>query len=77
LNEISSMIYFNKPLFVIFSNHKVEEVLQEASETGNMTSFSRFMQILAQPYSTQHIQKEYCSYPTPASEASYKTYCGT
>ncbi|MFW9598140.1 MAG: protein adenylyltransferase SelO [Paludibacter sp.] len=66
----------NNPTYIP-RNHKVEEVLQEASETGNMTSFSRFMQILAQPYSTQHIQKEYCSYPTPASEASYKTYCGT
>lgn len=58
-------------------NHKVEEVLKDVATSGNTASLRKLMKVLGQPYTTDHFDMEYCTAPTPETEAGYKTFCGT
>ena len=60
---------------VIPRNHKVEEVLDEASK-NNLNPLHNFLKILEKPYENQTNINEYQLPATPGKNR-YRTFCGT
>jgi uncharacterized protein YdiU (UPF0061 family) len=59
---------------VILRNHKVEKALAAASQHGDFTVLERLLSALAQPYAER--DDEY-TFPPPATDKPYRTFCGT
>ena len=58
-------------------NHIVEQVLNDASMIGEMTTFNEFLKRLSFPYSTIIIDTKYMQTPSEEDDKNYKTFCGT
>jgi uncharacterized protein YdiU (UPF0061 family) len=62
---------------VIPRNHRVEEALAAASDSGDLAPFERLLDAVAQPYDEAPERAPYAE-PAPAAvTASYRTFCGT
>jgi uncharacterized protein YdiU (UPF0061 family) len=62
---------------IIPRNHRVEEALDAASETGDLAPFERLLAALRQPYDEAPGTAAFAE-PAPAHfMASYRTFCGT
>ncbi|MFI8575539.1 YdiU family protein [Rossellomorea aquimaris] len=61
---------------VIPRNHRVEEALEAAVESGDYSVMERLLEVLKNPY---QLLTEQCKYATPPdpSNRPYRTYCGT
>jgi len=55
-------------------NHKVEEALAAAVETGDLSVMERLLAVLAKPYDYSQAHPEY---DVPSNSDSYRTFCGT
>ena len=62
--------------YVIPRNHKVEEVLTAASESGNLEPMKKLLSELNNPYDYREDTNEYRIVPKP-SNIQYQTFCGT
>lgn len=63
------------PLYIP-RNHKVEEALQAASESGDLTLFEKMLEVTADPYTKRDGLGDYVQ-PAPQDAAPYVTFCGT
>jgi len=61
---------------VIPRNHKVEEALAAAVETGDLNVMKRLLEVLAKPYEDSEGQAEY-RMPSGLAPGAYQTFCGT
>ena len=61
---------------VIPRNHKVEEALAAAVETGDLNVMERLLKVLAKPYEDSEGQAEY-RMPSGLAPGAYQTFCGT
>ncbi|NMC57634.1 MAG: YdiU family protein [Eubacteriaceae bacterium] len=61
---------------IIPRNHKVEEALSAAVDNKDYSQIKKFIDILANPYSHNASQSEYCALPQK-SDVPYRTFCGT
>lgn len=61
---------------IIPRNHRVEEALEAAVESGDYSVLKRLVAALANPYAYVPEQDEYCTLP-PQSGRPYRTFCGT
>jgi serine/tyrosine/threonine adenylyltransferase len=63
--------------WVIARNHRVEEVLQAASEQGDLAPLRALLEALRSPFTEDPAQARWAE-PAPAAvTASYQTFCGT
>jgi protein adenylyltransferase len=63
--------------YVIARNHRVEQALAAASDTGDLAPFERLLAALTQPFDESDAQAPYAE-PAPAEvTACYQTFCGT
>ncbi|APE30348.1 hypothetical protein BOX17_04885 [Halomonas aestuarii] len=62
------------PLYIP-RNHKVEEALAAAAE-GDFAPFEALREVLARPFEAQPGREAYAM-PAPATEAVFRTFCGT
>ena len=62
---------------VIPRNHRVEEALSAASETGDLAPFRRLLTALRRPYAETPDQAEYTEPAGAEVTACYRTFCGT
>ena len=62
--------------YVIPRNHKVEEVLTAASESGNLEPMKKLLSELDNPYDYREDTNEYRIVTKP-SNIQYQTFCGT
>lgn len=62
---------------VIPRNHLVEEALDAAVESGDMTLLNDLLLIVAAPYADLNHPPKYIQVPEPLFDQQYKTYCGT
>lgn len=60
---------------VIPRNHRVEEALSAAEETGDLTVLHRLLTVLSSPYETAADATDYRD-PSP-DDGQYQTFCGT
>ena len=63
------------PLYIP-RNHKVEEALQAASHSGDLSLFEKLLDVTAEPFTKREGLEDY-EKPAPDSAAPYVTYCGT
>lgn len=61
---------------VIPRNHRVEEALAAATQSGDYGPLRRLLAALAQPYAHSAEQAEYAQLP-PEADGGYRTFCGT
>ncbi|WP_456272353.1 protein adenylyltransferase SelO [Bacillus sp. AK031] len=61
---------------IIPRNHRVEEALEAAVESGDYSVMERLLAALADPYAHSPEQAEYAKLP-PDSDGPYRTFCGT
>ncbi|AHE97803.1 protein adenylyltransferase SelO [Thioalkalivibrio paradoxus] len=61
---------------VIPRNHRVEQALDAAVQSGDLGPVHRLLQVLADPYDTRHDGSEYRR-PPPPDQRVYQTFCGT
>lgn len=61
---------------VIPRNHHVEALLESCQETGDLTSLTKFLAVLRQPYTEVTDTKNYQDAPVDGDK-DYHTYCGT
>ncbi|MGM0975447.1 MAG: protein adenylyltransferase SelO [Bacillota bacterium] len=61
---------------VIPRNHRVEEALEAAVNTGDYSVMKKLLAALEHPYAYTKEQEEYCKLPEP-SGMPHRTYCGT
>lgn len=64
----------NNPV-VIPRNHLVEAALDAAVDDNDMAPLQALLTVLAQPYSTENIDKKFTE--APIADSQYKTFCGT
>lgn len=57
-------------------NHRIEAVIQAASEHGDFTPFEELSRVLERPYEEQPTFRDYADAPLPA-ERVLQTFCGT
>jgi uncharacterized protein YdiU (UPF0061 family) len=63
--------------WVIARNHRVEEALAAASDSGDLAPFERLLAAVRRPYEASTEQAAYAE-PAPAAlTAGYRTFCGT
>ncbi|MFN3593650.1 MAG: protein adenylyltransferase SelO [Thiobacillaceae bacterium] len=63
--------------WLIPRNHRVEEALAAATETGELGPFERLLQALQQPFEEDPVRAHYAE-PAPAEfMAGFRTFCGT
>ena len=72
----SSQLMRNSNPSVIPRNHRVEEALEAAVNSGDYSVMERLLNVLSNPYSYSPEQAEYCSLPVPTTHP-YQTFCGT
>ena len=61
---------------IIPRNHRVEEALEAAVESGDYSVMERLLEVLSSPYAHTQEQTDFCTVPAEINE-SYRTYCGT
>jgi len=61
---------------VIPRNHKVEEALAAAAESGDLSVMQRLLAVLSKPYDASEVPLEY-STPSGLAPGAYQTFCGT
>ena len=61
---------------VIPRNHKVEEALAAATEHGDPGIVEKLLNALANPFDETEENAPYRT-PAPATDAAYRTFCGT
>lgn len=61
---------------VIPRNHRVEEALSAATQSGDYGPLRRLLAALARPYAHSAEQAEYAELP-PEADSGYRTFCGT
>lgn len=71
----SDLMSANNPL-IIPRNYKVEEALNAATASGDLTQIHNFLKVLKNPYKDHFEIPNYQSSPPP-SDKIYKTFCGT
>jgi len=62
---------------VIARNHRVEEALAAASNTGDLEPFERLLDALRQPYDESPERAQYAEPALAEVTAGYRTFCGT
>ena len=63
--------------YIIARNHRVEEALAAASDTGDLAPFERLLEAVRQPYD-ETLELAAYGEPAPAAvTANYRTFCGT
>jgi len=73
--EVVAVMRGHNPAFIP-RNHKVEEALAAATESGDMSATVRLLEVLAAPYDYTHHLSEF-SDPAPSGGHAYQTFCGT
>lgn len=73
--EAVQLMLANNPAYIP-RNHHVEAALAAAVEAGDLSVMQRLLAVLSQPYQESPEYAEF-SEPPPASEAGYRTFCGT
>jgi uncharacterized protein YdiU (UPF0061 family) len=63
--------------FVIARNHRVEEALAAASDSGDLSPFERLLAAVRQPYVESDEQAAFAEPAPPGVTACYRTFCGT
>ena len=63
--------------WIIPRNHRVEEVLQAASDRGDMAPFDAMLAALRQPFDDVPAHAAYAEPAAAAITAGYQTFCGT
>lgn len=63
------------PLYIP-RNHMVEDALQEATDTGDLSKIKRLIAVLSDPFTEQKGAEIYTG-PAPNDSAPYRTFCGT
>ena len=63
--------------WLIPRNHRVEEALAAASDSGDLKPFEQLLAALERPYEERPEAAEFAEPATPAFTASYMTFCGT
>jgi uncharacterized protein YdiU (UPF0061 family) len=61
---------------IIPRNHKVEEALEAAVDSGDLRPMHRLLEALANPFEESPEKQNYCD-PAPAGSETYQTFCGT
>lgn len=61
---------------VIPRNHRVEEALEAAVESGDYRVMERLLEVLSNPYAHSQEQTDFCTVPSETTQP-YRTYCGT
>jgi uncharacterized protein YdiU (UPF0061 family) len=61
---------------IIPRNHKVEEALAAAVDSGDLRPMHRLLEALANPFEESPEKQNYCD-PAPAGSETYQTFCGT
>lgn len=61
---------------VVPRNHRVEEALAAAAQSGDYGPLHRLLAVLARPYDHSADQAEYAQLP-PEADNGYRTFCGT
>ncbi|MEH7179532.1 protein adenylyltransferase SelO [Neobacillus vireti] len=74
--DSSNQLMRNSNPAVIPRNHRVEEALEAAVNSGNYSVMERLLNVLSNPYSYSPEQVKYCSLPAPSARP-YQTFCGT
>jgi uncharacterized protein YdiU (UPF0061 family) len=74
--ELSLSLMRSANPYVIPRNHKVEEALIMASESGNLEPMKKLLSELDNPYDYREDTNEYRIVPKP-SKIQYQTFCGT
>jgi uncharacterized protein YdiU (UPF0061 family) len=63
--------------YVIPRNHRVEEALAAASDSGDLAPFERLLAALRRPYDEDESLAPWAEPAPPAVTACYQTFCGT
>jgi uncharacterized protein YdiU (UPF0061 family) len=63
--------------WVIARNHRVEEALSAASDTGDLQPFERLLDALRRPFDDDPRSAPYAEPAAAAVTAGYRTFCGT
>jgi uncharacterized protein YdiU (UPF0061 family) len=66
---------FANPVFIP-RNHKVEEALDAAADSGNLAPFMALLEVVSEPYRNRDGLEEY-RHPMPEAKGPYRTFCGT
>ncbi len=74
-DEVRKKMLVSNPA-IIPRNHKVEEALVSATESGNLNKIERLLGVLNDPLAEQPAHSEYSS-PPPAGSPAHQTFCGT
>ena len=72
-SEVTARMRAHNPA-VIPRNHKVEEALNAASESGDLTVMENLLKVLQRPYDIETVPAEY---PEPQKVPNYRTICAT
>ena len=77
-NFNDSILAMNRvnPLYIP-RNHKVEEALEAATDTGDYSYFEGILNVLNRPYAEQAGNIEYSQPASKEFEKNYQTFCGT
>ncbi|HSH72921.1 MAG TPA: YdiU family protein [Methylophilaceae bacterium] len=62
---------------VIPRNHLVEQALNAAVVSGDMSLLNGFLSVVANPYAEVNHSSKYTEAPEPLFDQQYKTFCGT
>lgn len=75
--EESQLIMQKSNPVYIPRNKQVENILQTASQTGDMQNFKQYLELLSDPYSTTELKTEYMEGSIAKDDLNFNTYCGT
>lgn len=74
-DEVEKLMKNNNPA-VIPRNHRVEEVLEQASKNNDYSGMDKLLEVLKNPYEYSDKQEEYAKLPEKTN-IPYRTFCGT
>ncbi|RJX37163.1 YdiU family protein [Paenibacillus pinisoli] len=74
--EEARQLMMNSNPAVIPRNHRVEEALKAAVETGDLSVMHKLIAVLRNPYAHTPEQEEYAALSEPSAHP-YRTFCGT
>lgn len=72
----NALMHANNPVYIP-RNHKVETVLMQVCNTGELSKLKEFVDIITQPYSQIPFNHNFMQAPPASDDKCYKTYCGT
>ena len=73
--EVRALMRRRNPAFIP-RNHKVEEALTAATQSGDLSVMKKLLDVLMQPFDYTRDLPEF-STPGPSSGQPYQTFCGT